>query len=187
MKNSFVRHVTGFAVLLMLFTGNAKGQAYTPKDKMSHIAFSVGDNMIVHHTVTGTFSGLKGTIVFSPTALNSASFDVSVNSASISTGIGLRDNSLKKEQYFYTSKYPVLQFKSTGVEKGTAANSYVLHGHLIIKGISKAITIPFTAVPQNGGYLFTSHFALNRQDFNVGGQSKIDNQVSVSLKVFAGK
>ena len=96
----------------------------------------------------------------------------------------MRDNHLKKEEYFNAEKYPNISFVSTGIKPDN--NGYTISGSLTIKGISKNISFPFTAVAQNGGMLFTGNFSINRKDFNVGeGSAVLSNNVDVSLKVFA--
>jgi polyisoprenoid-binding protein YceI len=42
-----------------------------------------------------------------------------VNSASIDTGIELRNKHLKKEEYFDVKTYPQIKFASTKIEAGT--------------------------------------------------------------------
>lgn len=181
------RHIAQITatIVLLLTTLTAGAQTYTPTDEGSHIEFKVDDHMIAKHTVTGTFEGLKGKIVFDPAQPGRSSFDVSVSAATIHTGIGMRDKDLKKDKYFNADKFPLLQFRSTKVEK--TGSGYVLHGNMIIKGISKAVSIPFTATPANGGYLFKGNCVLNRMDYKVGDPGKIEDKITVQLQVFAHK
>jgi polyisoprenoid-binding protein YceI len=170
---SFVFFITGILSL--------NAQQYKPVDDRSEVKFTVKNFGL---NTPGTFRGLKGTIQFNPSNLSSASFDVSVDVNTINTGISMRDSHLKREEYFYTEKYSNISFVSTGVK--TANDGYIISGQLTIKGVSKDISFPFTAVTQNGGILFSGNFTINRKDFDVGGSSAVlSNNVDVSLKIFA--
>jgi polyisoprenoid-binding protein YceI len=160
-------------------------QHYTPVEESSAIKFSVVNHLIGSSTVNGTLKGLKGTIIFDPANLNAASFNVSVSVNTISTGIGMRDNDLQKEKYFNQSKYQLIALKSQSITKGTGKDQYTLTASLTIRGVTKTISFPFTAIPSNGGYLFKGQFQLNRMDYNLGPDNAIDKKVSVDLSVLA--
>ena len=156
-------------------------QQYTPVNDKSEVKFTVKNFGL---NTPGTLSGLKGTIQFNPSNLSTASFNVSVDVSTINTGIDMRDSHLKREEYFYTDKYPTISFTSTAVKANN--DGYIVTGELTIKGISKNISFPFTAVTQNGGMLFTGNFSINRKDFDIGGSSAVlSNNVDINLKVYA--
>ena len=156
-------------------------QQYTPVNNKSEVKFTVKNFGI---NTPGTLRGLTGTIQFNPSDLSNASFNVSVDVNTINTGIDMRDSHLKREEYFYTEKYPSISFTSTAVKSNN--DGYIVTGDLTIKGISKNISFPFTAVTQNGGMLFTGNFSIDRKDFDIGGGSAVlSNNVDISLKVFA--
>jgi polyisoprenoid-binding protein YceI len=55
---------------------------------------------------------------------------------------------------------------------------------LTLKGVSKNITIPFTASLQNGVLMLVGEFTLDRLDYKVGGKSIVmGNEVKVKLLV----
>jgi polyisoprenoid-binding protein YceI len=173
-----------FLSVICAITG-AKAQQYTPVEQGSVIKFKVGHTMVFKSTVTGTFKGLKGTILFDPKNLAQASFNVSVDVQTISSGIGMRDNDLKKEKYFDVSKYPVILIKSENISKGPQEGSYVFSGTLTMKGVTKNISFPFYAKPSNDGYQFQGSFQLNRLDYNLGPENSIDKNVEIDLTVSA--
>ena len=168
-------------VFLIVGMLSLNAQQYKPVDDKSEVKFTVKNFGL---NTSGTLSNLKGTIQFDPSNLSSASFNVSVDVNTINTGISMRDNHLKEKEYFYTEKYSTIRFVSTGVKP--ANDGFILTGQLTIKGVSKDISFPFTAVTQNGGMLFTGNFTIDRKDFDVGGSSAVlSNSVDISLKVFA--
>ena len=156
-------------------------QSFKPVNDGSEIQFTIKNFGL---NVTGHFSGLSGTIQFDPSNPSASSFNVSVDAATVNTGVDMRDNHLKKDEYFNTSKYPTINFTSTNITGDT--NGYTVSGHLTIKGTTKQISFPFTALRQGNGFVFSGNFSINRKDFDIGGGSAVmGSNVDVSLKVFA--
>jgi polyisoprenoid-binding protein YceI len=83
--------------------------AQIPVDEQSKITFQIRNFGV---TVAGTFTGLKGNVQFDPTAPKNCSVNISIDSKTIDTGINLRDNHLKKEDYFNAEVYPTISFVS---------------------------------------------------------------------------
>ncbi len=183
MKKSLIKSLLFFAGLALCIAGFS--QTYIPVDNAAAVKFSI-KNLGV--STTGNFKGLKGSIEFNAINPAASSFTVSVDAATINTGINARDNHLKKEEYFDVNKYPSITFASTKIEKSATQGAFIINGNISIKGVSKSISFPFTAVEQNGGFLFSGSFKLNRRDFKVGGNSiTLSDNLIVSLEVFAKK
>jgi polyisoprenoid-binding protein YceI len=172
------------AILLFLFSFliTAEAQRLSPVEAGSSIKFTIKN---FGFATSGSFSGLKGVILFDVTDIRHASFAVSVNAASINTDNQARDKHLRKEEYFDVEKFPLINFISSSVSE-TKPGMLLMLGKLTIKGVTKEVSFPFTAVAQNGGYHFAGSFKINRRDFGVGGSSMVlaDN-LDVSLSVFA--
>ena len=171
-------------LVILIFLPGAfciSAQSLKPVNDASEIKFTIKNFGL---NVTGKFSGLSGTMQFNPSNLSASAFNVSVDANTVNTGVDMRDNHLKKEEYFDVSKYPTINFVSTSITGDQ--NGYTLSGRLTIKGITKEISFPFTATHQNDGTVFTGNFSINRKDFNVGGGSAVmGSNVDVSLKVLA--
>lgn len=178
-------YLTGISLILICFPMFGQPQQYVPVDQNSTVLFKVSHQMIFKSTVTGNFSSLKGDILFDPQNLVKSYFNVSVTAGSVNSGIGMRDNDLKKEKYFDVLKYPLIVMKSRSITRASGEDTYLFTGTLTMKGITKNISFPFTAKYQNGGYLFTGNFHLNRLDYNVGPDNSIDKSVEVDLSVLA--
>ncbi len=134
----------------VFFSAQASAQQYTPTDQGSSITFKIKN---FGFSVDGTVSGLQGTINFDPNNVPGAAFDVSVDAATINTGNEMRDEHLKKEDYFDVAHYTRIHFISAGV---TAAKGggYILSGKLTIKQQTRDISIPFVATPLGNDYIF---------------------------------
>lgn len=168
---------------LLVFSLSLFAQNYTPVDNGSKVHFTIKNFGIA---TGGDFSGLAGSIKFDPNDLSTADFNVSADANTIDTDVESRDNHLRKSEYFDVKNYPRISFKSTKVTKTNKSGYFYLFGNITIKGVTKEIKFPFTATPQNGGYLFEGSFKLNRRDFKVGGSSiSISDDLNVSLSVFA--
>lgn len=156
-----------------------------PVNPGSKVEFKVVNHMIGSGTVTGTFDKFSGNIVFNPNRIKEASFDVSVNIGTISTGVGLRDKHLKKEAYFNEPRFPIARIRSTQVTHTARAGLYLLKGQLTLKGVTRNIEIPFTAVQSGKSWTFKGQLTLNRRDYDVGPDNRIDDLVNVFIDVKA--
>jgi len=171
------------ALLFAFFPFGLSAQSFKPVDDSSSVAFKIKNFGV---SISGTFTGLHGDIVFDPSKLASCSFVVSVQSTSVNTGIDMRDTHLKKEDFFDVDKFPLISFTSTRVTPSTKAGYLFLFGNLEIRGVSKPISFPFQALPNGSGYTFTGSFTINRRDYGVGGSSiSMSDEVKIDLKIAA--
>jgi polyisoprenoid-binding protein YceI len=172
-----------FITINYFFAINIFAQSLVATDAGSVINFSIKNFGV---TVTGTFTGLKGNILFDPGAPANATFNLSVNTSTVNTGIDARDRHLKKEDYFNVEKFPLITFLSTKVSASNKPDVFIVTGNITIKGTTQAISFPFTAKALQNGYLFTGTFKLNRRDFRVGSGSLIlSDNLDVSFSVHA--
>lgn len=174
---------------LLLLTGlicylSASSQVLKPVEDRSSVKFRIKN---FGFNVTGSFKGLQGTLTFNPDNLPASSMDVTIQATSVNTGIDMRDNHLRKAEYFDVKKYPLIRFVSTKITPSSKVGTLFIFGKLTIKNVTREISFPFTAVPQQDGYLFTGEFRINRIDFGVGESSTVGNNVTIFLKVFARK
>lgn len=148
-----------------------------PVDTTDAITFTIKNFGI---PTKGNFKGLQGNIKWDKDNPGTAAFDVTIDAKTINTGIDNRDEHLRKEDYFNVEKFPLIRFKSTAV---TATN---ITGNLTIKGISKTISFPYTAVASGKGYLFQGSFSISRKDFGIGGTTlTLSDEAIITLKVQA--
>lgn len=172
------------SLLLLLTTTVAFGQ-YKPASG-SQVQFKIKN---LGFTVTGSFTGLEGSIYFDPAKPAEASFDVSVNAGTVNTDNTMRDNHLRKETYFNVTAYPRIRFVSTAVTAASGKDKWMIQGRLTIKNHSKEIRFPFTAArsASGDGYQFKGSFTLNRKDFDMGGTSTISDNLEILLNILADK
>src|SRR5882757_9802211 len=117
-----------FAGLLTIVVSlNGFGQTYKPIDQGSLVEFMIKN---LGFNTKGSFSGLDGSISFDAKDAGKASFDVSIDAASINTDNNMRDGHLKKESYFDVEKYPRIKLVSTSVTGPDNGGRYTFNGKL---------------------------------------------------------
>jgi polyisoprenoid-binding protein YceI len=172
-----MKHIFFFLAVMGTITLRAQ---YKPVDQGSAVKFSVNN---FGFAVGGMFTGLRGSIAFDPQHAADGSFDVTIDASTVNTDNSLRDSHLKNDGYFDVANYPRIQLISSLLAAGDKKGEFVFTGHLTMKGKTKAVSFPFTVVPDEGGFIFKGSFTINRKDFGIGGTSTISNEVKVELNV----
>ncbi len=171
--------------LLFVLTNSyfVNAQQLKPNDAESEINFSINNFGL---STKGNFKGLTGSIVWNNKNINACTFIVSVDATTINTNISSRDNHLKKADYFNVAKFPTIIIKSTKIISVDNTNSFEMEADLTLKGVTKKVKIPFTAIAQSTSILFNGKFEINRKDYGVGGSSlSLSNTVKINLNVMA--
>jgi polyisoprenoid-binding protein YceI len=163
----------------------------------STIGFSIRHYEI--NWVEGRFKDFDGTIRFDDADITKSSVDFTAKIESVDTGVGARDQHLRKDDFFDAAKYPQMTFKSTRVER-KGKDNYVLHGDFTLRGVMKQISIPFTiagAIKDSRGntrFGVEAHTKINRRDYGInyggtlpGGGFDIGNEVTINLYLEALK
>ncbi|MFT3705025.1 MAG: YceI family protein [Agriterribacter sp.] len=176
---------TVITCILLLFVTAVWAQRYKPVNEGSEVKFKIKNFGV---NISGSLAGLNGDITFFADSIAAASFDVTVDSKTINTGIDQRDEHLRKPEFFDTDKFPQLHFVSTKITTSTNKAYLYIFGKLTIKDVTKEISFPFKATPKGDDYLFEGEFTINRRDYNVGsGSITMADNLTVNLNVLAKK
>jgi len=137
--------------------------------------------------VRGHFKNVHGKLQFDPQNPGAASVEVELDAAAIWTGEPARDDHLRSPDFLDAQHYPKIAFKSRTV-RAAGENKFAVTGDLTIRGITKEVTL-------NAEYLgqwetpwwedgvdkgprtragFTATTKINRQDFKVSWNGKLD-------------
>ena len=131
----------------------------------------------------GKFGGLEANILFDKAHLATSTIDASVAVKTVNSDDDMRDEHLRKEDFFDADHYPKMIMKSTSL-KSKSGNNFIGEFDLTIKGKTKRITVPFTYVVKGNTATFAGSFKINRLDFGVGDTSVVlSNEVTVFLNV----
>ncbi|MDD2308494.1 MAG: YceI family protein [Desulfuromonadaceae bacterium] len=170
-----------FALVLsvaLLVPLNVLAATYTLDPDHTTIGFKVKHLMIAN--VKGSFEKFKGTVTIDEKDITKSKVHVTVETTSINTNIGKRDEHLRSGDFFDVAKYPVMTFDSTKVERA-GADKLKVTGNLTIKGVTKQVVLAVDGPsgeiksPQGVAKRGASAVAtINRQDFGVSWNKKLD-------------
>ena len=145
--------------------------------------------------VQGQFRGFEGSFDYDPEKPDTWKVNATVQTSSIDTGVGKRDEHLRSADFFEVEKYPALTFKSTEVTDVTPDHAK-LHGLLAIHGVEKPVVFDLeilgTAKDPWGNVhaSFTATTKINRKDFGLNwnqvleaGQVLVGEEVEITLDV----
>lgn len=107
-------------------------------DSHSRLGFTINHRGITD--VHGEFSKFQVTLSQPNSDFSDASIEMTAESKSINTGISMRDDHLRAEDYFNVDKFPTLSFKSTSVKK-LKENEYEVLGDFTLKGVTKKVKL----------------------------------------------
>ncbi len=130
-------------------------------------------------TVNGTFGGFQGQLFFDPANPEKSTLLASVDAKTVDTGIGLRNDHLRKKEYLDVASFPRITLKSTRI---TARGNGMYTGtfELNLKGVTRPVSFPFTCT--NG--TFDGEFKIDRRDFGVGKNSLVmGDEVTITIHV----
>lgn len=112
---------------------------YTFDPTHTHIGFAVRHAMVTN--VRGKFTDLAGTAVLVGPDPAASSVEVTLQVASVDTGIQGRDDHLRGDDFFDAEKYPTIKFASTDVQLVSDDRVDII-GDLTIKDVTRQITLP---------------------------------------------
>jgi cytochrome b561/polyisoprenoid-binding protein YceI len=117
--------------------------------------------------INGSFSRWTGDISFNPDALDKSKIKVSVDLASVASGDGERDGTLKSDDFFGVAAHPTAIWTSTRI-RPLGGNRYSADGTLSLRGVDKPMSLNFTLDLADKDAKVSGGGSLNRTDFGVG-------------------
>lgn len=148
----------------------------TINQKKSKVDFKITTGGIFN--VKGTFTGMKGEFKLDLASLNSSSFNICVDAATIDTDNDKRDTHLHDPDFFNVDKYSTICFVSSSIAK--TSEGYSTKGKLTIHGVTKVVTIPFTFSKNT----FVGELTIDRFDYKLGedyGTIRVGTESTVTI------
>jgi polyisoprenoid-binding protein YceI len=175
------------AAMLAGASVSAKAATWTIDTAKSRLGFAGSEN---GSAFTGSFGKFSGTIVFDPADPAAGHADVTMATASATTGDQQKDGALPDSDWFAVDKYPEAHFVATGFK--ATGSGYEALGTLTIRGVAKPVILPFTLVLAGGTAKAEGTLPIIRTDFGVGQGAwstaqYVALQVEVSFKILAEK
>jgi len=136
----------------------------------TQVEFAVKHMMVT--TVKSYFKDVRGTILFDEADPSSSSLEAEIATASLHSGIDLRDQHVKGPQFLDVANHPAITFKSTRVELLDSTHANVF-GNLTIRGITHEVTMETELMGRVKGPSgqdvigFEARTQVNRHDFGM--------------------
>lgn len=131
----------------------------------------------------GTFTRWSAAIRFDPANLPGSSARVVIEPASVSSGDGSRDATLKERDWFDTARSPQAVFQTTSI-RSIGPGRYEAAGTLTIKGKATPLTLPFTLAIAGQTADMRAALSLDRTRLGLGVQfDQSGGQVAKSVAV----
>ncbi len=100
-------------------------------------------HFVVRHmmitNVRGAFSNIQGTVLYDPADLATSKIDVSIDTATIRTGVDERDAHLKSADFFDVEKFPKIIFQSKRIER--SGDELKVLGDLTLHGVTREVIL----------------------------------------------
>jgi polyisoprenoid-binding protein YceI len=181
------------ALTVAALAAPAAAQTWKIDPAHSSATFTVKHMMVSN--VPGRFGKVEGTIVYDGKNIAGIKAEATIDASSITTDNEKRDAHLKSPDFFDTTSFPTITFKSKRAE-AVGNGKFKLIGDLTMRGKTKEVVLdvegptdPVTV--QNSQRIgATATTTLNRQDFGVswsrtmdGGGFVVGDQVKVTLEL----
>jgi polyisoprenoid-binding protein YceI len=130
----------------------------------------------------GHFSRFSGDVVMDPDVPTSAKIALTIDAASLDTGIDMRDRHLRSADFFDVERYPTISFQSVRVESG-GRRATVL-GRLTLRGVTRELAVPVDVQISNAALVASGEFIVNRGEYAMSYNSylnPIGNEVRVAF------
>lgn len=138
---------------------------------------------------SGQFKKFNAQIMFDPTDLAHAKFDVSVDIASVDSQNSERDDAVRGTDWFDSQRFPQARFVTTAF-RALGPGKFEADASLSIRGKTIPLKFPFSWKVNNGGAELNAQVTLDRLAFGIGAGDWADEElvgakvkVSVDLKL----
>ena len=149
--------------------------------------------------VPGKFDDFSGQIQLDEANPEQSSVEVTIQVASVDTGVKMRDDDLRSPNFFDAKKFPEITFKSSSVKR-TGENTADVTGNLTMHGVTKEVVLKVELLGKGAGMKpgsivsgWDAATALKRSDFGLSwnkvieGTQVVGDDVQIELHVEADK
>ena len=175
-------------VLLAVSAPAAVGQdqtgvpVFSVAPDVSSIKFFVKSSV----AVSGKFDAWDASLVFTSADAATGVLDIKIQAASVDTGSGMKDRTLKGDDFFDVQKTPMITFHSTKIVQ-TGPNTFDVDGDFSIRGVTKTekLSLVVSGIGTGMGTI-KGTMAFNRKDYGVNGDIpfvRIADRVEVNVDI----
>lgn len=169
-----------------------KQTTWTIDPAHTHAGFAIKHLMIA--TVRGQFTDVKGTVVASESDPTSAKAEITIGTASITTGDGKRDTHLRSPDFFDVERFPAITFRSKRIEQ-KSGDSFRVVGDLTIRDVTREVAVDVELTGRakdpwgNERAAFEASTRINRGDYGLtwnaaleAGGVLVGDEVKISIE-----
>lgn len=132
----------------------------------------------------GRFRRFQAGMRFDPADLDSSRFDVTIRTASATTGDAQRDRRLPRVAWFHSDAFPEARFETRSIRPGEGAYAYRAVADLTIRDTTRRIVLPFDWSGDGDTAVMEGQVTLDRTEFGIGqGQWAACSTVSCQVTV----
>ena len=139
-------------------------------------------------TVRGYFDDVSTVANIDPEHPETSSVEATISVGSLRTNNAMRDKDILSSNFLEVDKYPLITFKSTGVQ-AAGPDSYTLTGDLTIKGNTRPVSLNVVNLgefndPNMGHRIgYSAEGQINRKDFGMQFEMMLDGKFIVSNEI----
>lgn len=117
--------------------------------------------------------------------LTRSRLEATIDVASIDTGIKKRDKHLRTADFFDAASFPTATLAISRIEPN-GPQQYLVAAELTLKGVQKSVPLAVSALFEGGGFHVVGKGTINRKQFNVNYDSKLNpirDDVDISFDI----
>jgi len=182
-RPSLARRLTPTALVLVMLAGSAPARAeslrFRIQPEASEITFRATSRLM---NAEGHFGRFSGDVVADPAGPTGARINLTIDAASLETGIEMRDKHLRSADFFDIERFPTIAFQSVRVE--AAGRRATVMGRLTLHGVTREIAVPVDVQITETALVASGEFIVNRGEYAMNYNSflnPIGNEVRVAF------
>jgi polyisoprenoid-binding protein YceI len=168
------------ASTLLASISRAQGPVFVITPEESTVQFSVKASVALE----GKFDKWDATLTFPSTDATSGVLDIKIQSATVNTGSGMKDDKLRSKDFFDVKQDPLITFHSTKITQ-TGPTTFDVLGKFTIRGVSKDETLNLVVSGKGTGTGdIKGTMAFDRKDYGMNSGIpfiKIADRVEVTV------
>ncbi len=182
------------AVVTLAVPALASAASWSIDPDHSNVGFKVRHMMVSN--VKGDFGKVSGVVDIDDQDVTRSKVEVTIDTASISTGVAKRDAHLKSADFFDVAKYPTMTFVSQKVKKAGNGGLQV-YGLLTLHGVTREVVLdvegPTRAYKDPWGNIkrgATAIARINRKEFGLTWNAAIESggvvvgeEITIALEI----
>lgn len=131
------------------------------------------------------FRSFDARLRFDPEALDEASFDIRIDVSSVDSGSRDRDEGMKQEEWLAAGGHPEARFRAERFGR-ISEQQFTAIGQLAVKGVSRAVEVPFTWQQSGDRAVLTAETEVQRGQFGIGtGEWARDDTIGFTVTITA--